>query len=146
LPLATETLPVAEAARRTLMGIYGRQFPQPDGSKGQSAIFSGKDATGQPLEGHGHAYYLPTDEDGDGRLDHLTVVAVDGFGPGELRALDCLRDLKSRERERSGHPLRVQPLGFGRSDDYQPWPLRPSQDWVSANALYCAAPSEEARH
>jgi CRISPR-associated protein Csb2 len=132
LPLVTETLPVAEAARRTLMGIYGRQFPQADCSKGRSAVFSGKDAASGPLQGHDHAYYLPTDEDGDGRIDHLTVVASGGFGSHELKALDCLRELKSREREVSGHPLRVLLLGLGRLDDYQPWPLRVSQIWVSA--------------
>lgn len=96
LPLVTETLPVAEFARWALMGIYGRNFPDADGSKGRSPIFSGKSAIGQPREGHGHAYYLPTDEDGDGRLDHLTVMATDGFGAGELKALDCLRELKNR--------------------------------------------------
>ena len=131
LPLVTETLPVAEGARRMLMGIYGRQFPQPDGSKGRSAILSGKDTASGPLQGHGHAYYSPTDEDGDGRIDHLTVVAREGFGSGELKALDHLRELKSREREESGHPLRVLLLGLGRVDDYEAWPLRASVAWVS---------------
>jgi CRISPR-associated protein Csb2 len=132
LPLVTETLPVAESARRMLMGIYGRRFPAPDGSRGRSAIFSGRDSTiGDPLQGHGHAYYLPTDEDGDGRLDHLTIVSMDGFGDGELRSLDRLRELKSHEREQSGHPLRVLLLGSGRLDDYRPWPLRFSRVWVS---------------
>jgi CRISPR-associated protein Csb2 len=138
LPLVTETLPVAESARRMLMGRYGRQCPEPDGSRGQSAVFSGKDADSNLLQGHGHAYYLPTDEPTgndkyvDGHLDHLTVVATDGFGPGELKALDYLRELKSREREQSGHPLRVLLLGLGRLDDYEPWPIRLSKEWVSA--------------
>lgn len=132
LPLVTETLPVAETARRSLMGLYGRLCPLPDGSKGRSAIYCGKDARSQPLEGHGHAHYLPTDEDGDGRLDHLTIVAADGFGPDELKALDCLRVLKNWERERSGHPLRVLLLGLGRLNDYEPPPLRPALVWESA--------------
>ncbi|CBE69809.1 MAG: type I-U CRISPR-associated protein Cas5/Cas6 [Candidatus Methylomirabilis oxygeniifera] len=133
LPLVTETLPVAESARRMLMGIYGRKFLTPDGCRGLSAIFSGKAADAQPLQGHGHAYYLPTDEDDDdGRLDHLTIIATDGFGDRELKALDQLRELRSREREQSGHPLRVLLLGLGRLDDYQPLPLCPSQVWVSA--------------
>jgi CRISPR-associated protein Csb2 len=137
LPLVVETLSVAECARRTLMGIYGRLCSLPDGSKGRSPIFSGKDADSEPLRGHGHAYYLPTDEptdedEEDNRLDHLTVVAMDGFSPDELKALDRLRELKSREREQSGHPLRVLLLGLGRLDDYRPWPLRYSQTWISA--------------
>jgi CRISPR-associated protein Csb2 len=132
LPLVTETLPIAESARRMLMGIYGRKFPDPDLSLGRSTIFSGKKADGVPLKGHAHAYYLPTDEDGDGRLDHLTIVATDGFGNGELGALDRLRELKSRQREESGHQLRVLLLGLGRLDEYHPFLLRPSKVWVSA--------------
>lgn len=130
-PLVTEALPVAESARRMLMGMYGRRFPASDGSRGRSPLFSGKDADGQPLEGHRHAYYLPTDEDNDCRLDHLTIVAIDGFGQNELGTLDRLRELKSHEREHSGHPLRVLLLGLGRLDDYQALPLSPSQVWIS---------------
>jgi CRISPR-associated protein Csb2 len=132
LPLVTGTLPVAEAARRNLMGIFGSLTEAPSGEKGRSEVFSGKDARGNPLAGHRHAYFLPTDEDGDGRLDHLTIVASMEFGKGELRAIDCLREIKSREREESGHPLRVLLLGVGRFQDYHPGPLGPSKVWVSA--------------
>lgn len=132
LPLINDTLPVAESARRMLMGIYGRQFAQPDGSKARSTIFAGKDDMSQPLSGHGHAYYLPTDEDADGRLDHLTVIASHAFGSREIRALDLLKEIKSRDALRPGHSLRVLLLGLGRLDDYEPWPVRPSQIWVSA--------------
>jgi CRISPR-associated protein Csb2 len=132
LPLVTETLPVAEAARRNLMGIFGSLTRTPGGEKGRSKVFSGKDAQGSPLEGHRHAYFLPTNEDGDGRLDHLTIVTSMGFGKDELRAIDRLRQIKSREREESGHPLRVLLLGIGRFEDYHPGPLGPSKVWVSA--------------
>jgi CRISPR-associated protein Csb2 len=132
LPLVTETLPVAEAARRNLMGIFGRLMRAPGGEKGRSEIFSGKDAQGSPLEGHRHAYFLPTDEDGDGRLDHFTIVASGGFGKDELRAIDQLREIKSREREDLGHPLRALLLGIGRFEDYHPGPIGASKAWVSA--------------
>lgn len=132
LPLIPDTLPVAESGRRMLMGIYGRHFAQPDGSKGRSPIFAGKDEGSQPLGGHGHAYYLPSDEDGDGRLDHLTIIAMDGFGPQELEALDLFREVKGLGEMRSRHSLRVLLLGLGRLDDYEPWPLLPSQAWISA--------------
>ena len=69
---------MAEAARRVLMGIYGR-LTEKDGVRGRSTILSGKDAQNQPLIGHRHAHYLPTDEDGDGRLDHLTIFATSGL-------------------------------------------------------------------
>jgi len=142
LPLVTETLPVAEAARRALMGAHGRvawkrehgnePYPTRPEDRPKSAVFSGKDASGTPLEGHRHAYYLPTDEDGDGRLDHLTVYAADGFGLDEMKAFDRLRELKTGRRGEEGHPLRVLMLGMGNTVEYLPGPLKPSKVWVSA--------------
>src|SRR5207249_667677 len=58
LPSISETLPLAEAARRRLMGIYGR-LTQYNGLSGRSATLSGKDENGVPLSGHRHAYFLP---------------------------------------------------------------------------------------
>jgi len=134
LPLSTHTLPVAEVARRNLMGILGRQLERINGSRGNSRLFSGKSDAGVVATGHGHAFYLPTDEDNDGRLDHLTLVASDGFGPDELRAIDSLREIKSHDREESGHPLRVMLLGMGSLADYRSGhhgPLGPAREWVS---------------
>lgn len=131
LPLVTETLPVAEAARRALMSIYGRMTER-SGVRRPSPVFSGKDEDGNPLTGHGHAYYLPTDEDGDGRLDHLTVFARDGFGPAERRALDRLRQLPAGRDSEERHPLRLLLLGIGALEEYHPGPLGHSNVWVSA--------------
>ena len=132
LPLVTVTLPVAEDARRNLMGIFGRRFQTIEGERPASSIFSGKNAQGEPLTGHGHAYFLPTDEDGDGRLDHLTIVAKDGFSSRELHVLDQLREVKNRERDESGHPLGVLLLGLDTIQNIQAGPLRESREWVSA--------------
>jgi len=133
LPLVTETLPVAEAARRALMSIHGR-LTEHNGVRGRSPVLSGKDGQGHPLIGHGHAYYLPTDEDADGRLDHFTVFARDGFGPHERRALDRLRQLNTGRRGEERHPLRLLLLGMGTLEEYHPGPLGASKSkvWVSA--------------
>jgi CRISPR-associated protein Csb2 len=136
LPLLTETLPLAEAARRHLMGRYrrvcqkqkyGRNIP-PDAETFVSHVFSGKDATGQPLTGHQHAYYLPTDEDGDGRIDHLTVYAEKGFDAEEVAALDRLRWLPWGDRE----PLRLLLVGLGAKRDFRAPLLDESPVWLSA--------------
>ncbi|MCS6290684.1 MAG: type I-U CRISPR-associated protein Cas5/Cas6 [Nitrospira sp.] len=131
LPLVTDTLSVAEAARRTLMGIHGRLTEQ-NGIRGRSDVLSGKDQQGQRLINHRHAYYLPTDEDGDGRLDHLTVYAAAGFGPDERRALDRLRELKMGWEGEERHLLRLLLLGMGTSNEYVPGPLPTSRIWVSS--------------
>jgi CRISPR-associated protein Csb2 len=131
LPLVTETLSVAEAARRALMGIHGR-LTEMNGVRGRSNVLSGKDEHGEKLAGHRHAYYLPTDEDGDGRLDHLTVYAAEGFGRDERRAFDRLRELRMGREGEERHPLRLLLLGMGVAEEYAPGPLRVSKTWVSA--------------
>jgi CRISPR-associated protein Csb2 len=133
LPLVTDTLPVAEAARRALMSIFGR-LTEVNGVRGRSPILAGKDAFGTPLSGHRHAYFLPTDEDADGRLDHLTVYAAEGFGPNELRALERLHLINRH----SPHPLRVLLLATSSADlatlkaRSPRSPLARSNVWVSA--------------
>lgn len=129
LPLVTETLPVAEAARRVLMALYGR-FTERDGVRGRSRILAGKDHHGRPLMDHSHAYVLPTDEDDDGRLDHLTVYAAGAFGRDEQRALDRLRAVRTGRDGEARYPLRLLLLGMGASE-YAPGPMRESDVWVS---------------
>ena len=77
-----DTLRWGELARKSAMSQYGRNN---NGAVSQS--LSGKDAFGKPLKGHGHTFYLPTDEDGDGRLDHLTVWTPGGLTAKEFQAI-----------------------------------------------------------
>lgn len=128
LPLATETLPLAERSRLALMGC----MPKVNGAGRPSRIFSGKDEDGSPLSSeHVHAYYLPTDENGDGRLDHLTVYARDGFGPDEISAFDQFRNLRPRENEPE---IRFLLLSLAEEKQLANLaaPLGPSRCWVSA--------------
>jgi CRISPR-associated protein Csb2 len=131
LPLVTDTLPVAEAARRALMSLHGR-ITERDGILGRSCVLSGKDAQGQPLAGHRHAYYLPTDEDGDGRLDQLTIFARGGFDAGERRAFDRLLRLRTGRDAEEKHELRLLLLGMGSLDNESAGPLATSTVWESA--------------
>lgn len=131
-PPLTETLPFAETARRCLMGVYGRISAR-DGVKGLSPVISGRTTDGARLSGHGHCHYLPSDEDGDGRLDHLTLHAPDGFGPEEVRALHELRLVKPRrDATGAGPPVPVALVGLGRADEFRPAPARVSSAWLSA--------------
>jgi len=136
LPPVENTLGIAELARRTAMGIYRRIEEHPyDGNKAEntelphSDVFSGKDRNGQPLKGHKHAYYLPTDEDDDGRIDHLTIVAEMGFSPQEVNTLNMMRSLKLIGDE----ALHLLLLGIGQKGIIQaPKVFGPSRVWISA--------------
>ena len=108
--MAFDTLRWGELARRTAMSKYGRQN---DGAV--SEALSGKDKSGKPLKGHRHAFYLPTDEDGDGRLDHLIVWAPCGLDEEEFKAIVSVRELNLG----SGRdPLQLAYQAHGRVDDF----------------------------
>lgn len=136
LPLVTEAVPLAEAARSRLLRLYQREAHRrkygPAAGDWQelfrSPTLSGKDAGGAPLRSHDHAWFLPTADNDRGRLDHLTVWAPGGFGDGELAALDRLRDLRFGE----GEPLRLRLVGLGRPGDFRCPVFGPARAWVSA--------------
>ena len=94
----------------------------------RSPALWGKEADGRPRIGHRHAFFLPTDEDGDGRLDHLAVVATMGFNALECQALDQMRRLPLGE----GDPLPLLLVGLGRADDFRTPLLQKATSWVSA--------------
>ncbi len=109
LPLITDTIYVAEIARMRIQGIFGKKF-----DRTSSPIFSGKSFDGNPLAGHEHAFFLPADEDGDMRLDHLTVFSAKGFDPKrELRALDGFRIMHAPG---SGTDINLLMVGIGDSE------------------------------
>lgn len=85
LPPVQDALPFAEQVRRAL--IRNRV----DTSHSEAIV--GKTADGVPLEGHLHAHYLATDEDGDGRLDHVTLYAPLGFDRHDQAAIGALRTI-----------------------------------------------------
>ena len=91
LPLVTDTVVFAERVRVKLMGTHKRIMAGDESAV--SPIFSGKSEAGRAAAGHRHAYILPLDEDGDGRLDHLIVKAADPFTKEELQTLDHLRSV-----------------------------------------------------
>jgi CRISPR-associated protein Csb2 len=82
LPSVTETLMVGEIFRRTVLSVQGRR------NGGQNTpLFTGKTGFGQPLTGENHAYYLPRDRDGDGRIDTVDVYLPRTFSHDEYRTL-----------------------------------------------------------
>ena len=91
LPLLTDAVAFSEIVRLKLMGTHKKIMG--DDKTAVSPAFSGKSPNGGPAQGHKHAYFLPIDEDGDGRIDHLIVTAADPFTTDEIKALDGLRSI-----------------------------------------------------
>ncbi len=134
LPLVADTLPLAEIFRKELMRECRYILQIPWGEPGREVLtrhcpsILGKDETGQPLKDHKHAFSLPADEDNDGRIDHITIVATQGFSPEEVRALDRLREL----RRGDANPLCLLLIGLGKGSDFRAPLLEESTVWVSA--------------
>jgi len=134
LPLVADTLPLAEQFRSALLSkckdlCLRRNAKLSDQEVWSRApAFVGKDADGRPLTGHGHAFFLPADEDGDGRIDHVTLVAERGLSGLERRAVERLRVL----RFGAGEPLRVALVALGRTEQLRGAVLDESATWVSA--------------
>jgi CRISPR-associated protein Csb2 len=134
LPQVTETVEVAERARAILMGIHKRIVGDP---AKVSPRFSGKSASGSPSEGHQHAFFLPQDRDGDGRIDHLLVRCVQAFDDAELLALDRLSSIWQRD----GRPeLACTPVRWGATRDVVPLesatPFIPPRHWRPARGPF----------
>jgi CRISPR-associated protein Csb2 len=139
LPLVTDTVRVAEAFRRAVMGRFGvwckkhpseatpyRRSDQPD--KFSSRTLSGKEADGTMRTDHGHAHYFPTSDGGDPRrITHVTVFARDGFGPTEIAVLTGLRKLRYGD----GDPLQMQLVGLGKPADFRHRLFETKAEWVS---------------
>ncbi len=91
LPLATETVAVAEQIRVRLMGAH--RMRQGGDARRVSGLFSGKDSGGGKRLDHGHLYILPL-SNSKGRIDRALLLSSHArFQPDELDAVRGLREL-----------------------------------------------------
>lgn len=149
LPLVTETVAFAEEVRRQLGREYAGVVRQRhrairiewNDPRLFSPMFYGKDDRGAPARSHHHAFFLPTDEDLDGRIDQITIFAAGRFSRDDISALDRLRSLSFGKestaeidddgvsRRRTTHRLLL--IGL---DGHRPTYglFGPSKAWVSA--------------
>lgn len=125
LPPITKIIDVASIARKACMSTVDQK---------SITLFSGKDEDGNKVKtDHEHAHYIVTDEDGDGKLDHLTIYAERGFKEEHQRTLNRLTKLygfKSRSE--------ISTVLLGTVENVQDWPYKtgifgPSKAWVSAS-------------
>ncbi len=130
-PLVTEALSIGEAMHRSAVDHHDRLATRRT-VPGPPVHLSGRDADGKPLQQqHQHAHYLATDEDGDGRIDHVTVWAPGGLREDELEALLQIRTLGVRRRWTVDYKLELVVVGYGRAEEWARPLVGSSQRWVS---------------
>lgn len=111
LPMVKDTLRWGEVARLRAMSRYGWQ-----NDRATSPTLSGKDSEGDPLTCHRHAFYLPTDEDGDGKLDHLAIWAPGGLSSKEFQAVVSMEKMWLPDRRDDALQLAYQ--SYGKTEDF----------------------------
>jgi CRISPR-associated protein Csb2 len=128
LPRVTDALPFSEQVRRAL--IRNRV------DTSHSEVILGKKIDGEPLVGHLHAHYLPTDEDRDGRLDHITIFAPLGFDKWDL---DAIGAMKTIFRRGSQADVKLILTGLGTVDQIaELTPFHSSRKWRSVTPFSLA--------
>ena len=126
-PDIRDTLRLGDMARTACMSRYGKA-----NSGESSATFSGKDYRGKPLTDHVHAFFLPTYETQNKKIDHITIVAKNGFDRKELDSLLRLRWLSRYNTDRVD--LLFQ--GCGTLHNFTDIPIfGKGKTWVSATPL-----------
>lgn len=91
LPRVEDSVRVGELLRRAVMSKAKYHF----GEDNIPAIFSGH---GLPENNrHAHAFYLPWDANGDGRIDRMLLHVPTGMTAEQLQAVEKLSRLKSRD-------------------------------------------------
>ena len=132
-PQNTDTLSVAEVFRKAAQSQFGKY-----NDNKSSDILSGKNSDGKILSGHTHAFYIPTDENLDGRIDHINVVV---WGKTNLeiptKVLDSLLKIKNlHSTYHLTYPIRLVIEGYGNIEDYRHLPiLDKAKRWRSHTPL-----------
>ena len=96
-PRIEDAVRIGELMRLAALARFGWEMDPQTGRRVAQAPpeISGREATGGPLRdpGHAHAFWLPEDADGDGKIDHVCVYAAAAFDTRVRSALDRLTRL-----------------------------------------------------
>ena len=144
-PRIKDAVTIGDLMRRAALAQFGwrrdeaRNRPIPLAP----AAVSGRDADGEPLKdpSHRHAFWLPEDADGDGRIDHVSVFIAGGISREVQARLDRITRLwlppKQRPADDDAEPGSVKEWrlaleGFGRPADFAGAPIfATSRRWRS---------------
>ena len=109
LPRVEDSLRIAELMRRAVMSAFGKDD---EGKRLAPPLFSGHDLPEGNL--HQHAFYLPYDRSGNGRLDRIVLHVPAGFGKEAQRVIGELsRRKKGKLWQRNGGEWRLLLEGMG---------------------------------
>ena len=131
LPRIEDAVRIGELMRRAALARFGWDRDESTGRPIPKAPWeiSGRGADGKPLKdpSHTHAFWLPEDADGDGRIDHVSVFIAGGVSDDIRAELDRITRLwlppKQRLEDDADDPgslkeWRLALEGFGKPADF----------------------------
>ena len=130
-PRTEDAVRIGELMRRAALAQFGWRRDEAKDRWIPKAPWeiSGRDSAGKPLKdpAHTHAFWLPEDADGDGRIDHVSVFIAGGINDDIRAKLDRITRLwlapKQRSEDIDAEPGSVKEWrlaleGFGRPPDF----------------------------
>ena len=130
-PRIEDAVTIGELMRRAALAQFGRRRDEAAARWIPKAPWeiSGRDSDGKPLRdpSHAHAFWLPEDAEGDGRIDHVSVFIAGGIHDDVRAKLDRITRLwlapKQRSEDVDAEPgsvteWRLALEGFGRPADF----------------------------
>ena len=104
-PRIEDAVSIGELMRRAALAQFGWRRDEREDRWIPTAPWevSGRGPDGKPLKdpSHPHAFWLPEDADGDGRIDHVSVFIAGGMNDGVRTALDRITRLWLPPKQRS---------------------------------------------
>ena len=120
LPRITAALSVAERVHQALLSRFKDSPPPP--------VLLGRDFSGSPLTGHGHAHIFCEPRAKENTIAHVTIYASDGFDTEAQRALRSL----GRIWGHGGHDVELVLIDLGSTETFSDSVLfKPSRVWES---------------
>ncbi len=110
LPRVEDSLRIGELMRLTVMSAFGKDDA---GKRLAPWHISGHDLPDDNV--HQHAFYLPFDSNGDGRLDRVVLHVPCGFG-NDRQVIGQFSRQRKRLRERNGGEWRLMLEGMGNEE------------------------------
>jgi len=126
LPPLTAAVAIAESLHRAAVSRFATRP-----GRGEGRHLTGRDATGQPLVGHGHAHWLAFSTESErGRIGSVAAYAPEGFEPEEVLSLCGLGELRTY---RQGRVIRARLAleALGRAEHVLPELVGPARTWRS---------------
>lgn len=128
-PPIAQSVQIASLVRAALMSASRDPIP---------FEISGRDEHGYARDGHAHAFFLPEDSDGDGRIDRVLIFCRGGLSRQAREALGALKRLWRHHPSREGRGTETWPVSLesvGRASDVESSLLGSSKRWVSVTPL-----------